>query len=123
MDVRGIANVITSTVNPNVTVSVKRSTGYGIGPGQKQIPSYAAPVTGPAQIQALDGSELRQVEGLNLQGDIRGIYLRGSLAGVVRPQSKGGDLVTYDGSDWLIVKVLETWPDWTKAVIVRQGLL
>lgn len=131
MDLRGIANAASNTVNPNVTVSVQTSTGYTIDPDSaKQMPAYSAPVSGPAQVQALDGADLRQIYGLNLQGVLRAIYLRGVLAGVIRPDSKGGDVVTiaaqrnvpapYVGT-WLVVKVLETWPDWTKAVINFQG--
>lgn len=128
MDLRGIANGVTSTVNPNETVTVLRSTGFTTGAGAKQIPSYAAPVSGPAQIQALDADDIKQLDGLNIQGTIRAIYLRGTLAGVVRPNQTGGDLVTIAApapvalrGTWLVVKVLESWPDWTKAAIVLQG--
>jgi hypothetical protein len=122
MDLRGIANSVSSTVNPNEMVTVSRSTGYTIGAGRKQVPTYADPVAGPAQIQALDGKDLKQLEGLNIQGTIRAIYLRGSLAGVIRPDQVGGDLVARaDGSQWLVVKVLESWPNWTKAAIALQG--
>ena len=63
------------------------------------------------------------VDGLNIQGTIRAIYLHGTLAGVVRPNQTGGDLVKRknDSETWLVVKVLESWPDWTKAAIVLQG--
>ena len=128
MDLRGIANTVTSTVNPNETVTVLRSTGFTTGAGAKQVPSYAAPVSGPAQIQALDADDIKQLDGLNIQGTIRAIYLRGTLAGVVRPNQTGGDLVTIAApapvalrGTWLVVKVLESWPDWTKAAIVLQG--
>lgn len=146
MDLRGLANSVTSTVNPNTIVTVKRSTGYTIGAGRKQVPQYAAPVSGPGQIQALDSVDLKQLDGLNIQGDVRAIYLRGVLAGVVRPQSKGGDIISIpllafgfqpdnqpfdtvpfidqNGTyaiNWLVVKVLETWPTWTKAAIVLQA--
>lgn len=130
MDLRGIANQVSNTVNPNVIVTLQTSNGYTtIGAGQKQIPQYNPGVTGPAQIQALDGSDLRQIDGLNLTGSIRALYMRGSLAGVVRPDSKGGDKVTINAQPgipaalvgvWLIPKVLESWPDWTKVVIVKQ---
>lgn len=127
MDLRTISNQVSNSVNGNMIVSVQRSNGSTVGAGYKQVPTYAAPVSGPAQIQALDSSELRQIEGLNLQGVIRGIYLRGALSAVIRPNSTGGDLVTiaspapaqYVGT-WLIVKVLETWPLWAKAVIQLQ---
>lgn len=121
MDLRGLANGVTTTVNPNKTVTVLRSTGYTIGAGRKQVPSYAAPVSGPGQIQALDANDIKQLDGLNIQGTIRAIYLRGALAGVVRPDGTGGDLVQIDGQNWLVVKVLEGWPTWTKAAIVLQG--
>lgn len=120
MDLRGIANSVTSTVNPNKTVTVRRSTGYTIGAGRKQVPVYADPVTGPGQIQALDANDIKQLDGLNIQGTVRAIYLRGVLAGVARPDGTGGDLVEVDGQTWLVVKVLEGWPTWTKAAIVLQ---
>jgi hypothetical protein len=49
--------------------------------------------------------------------------LRGTLAGVVRPNQTGGDIVKRKNEmeSWLVVKVLESWPDWTKAAIVLQG--
>ena len=128
MDLRGLANGVTTTVNPNQTVTVLRSTGFTTGAGAKQVPSYATPVSGPAQIQALDADDIKQLDGLNIQGTIRAIYLRGTLAGVVRPNQTGGDLVTIAApapvalrGTWLVVKVLESWPDWTKAAIVLQG--
>jgi len=121
MDLRGIANGVITTVNPNETVTVLRSTGYAIGAGAKQVPSYAAPVIGPGQVQALDADDIKQLDGLNIQGVIRAIYLRGTLAGVIRPDGTGGDIVQHGNETWLVVKVLESWPDWTKAAIVRQG--
>jgi hypothetical protein len=121
MDLRSIANSVSSTINPNISVIVRRSTGFTIGTGRKQIPSYAAGVTGPAQMQALDSKDLKQLDGLNIQGTIRALYLRGTLAGVVRPDSTGGDLVLIGAETWLVVKVLESWPTWTKAAICRQG--
>lgn len=121
MDLRGIANSVSSTVNPNTTVTVRRSTGYTIGAGRKQVPTYADPITGPGQIQALDANDIKQLDGLNIQGTIRAIYLRGVLAGVVRPDGTGGDIVQIGGQTWLVVKVLEGWPTWTKAAIVLQG--
>ena len=121
MDLRSLANSCTSVVNPNIIVTVLRSTGSTIGRGGKQTPIYAVPVTGPAQLQALDGSTLRQMDGLNIQGVLRAIYLRGNLAGVIRPDSKGGDIVNIGEQTWLVVKVLEAWPLWTKAVVQYQN--
>lgn len=120
MDLQSIANRGARVVNPNQIVTVLRSTGYTIGAGARQVPTYAAPVTGPAQIQALDGNDLKQLDGLNIQGTKRAIYLRGQLAGTVRPDQKGGDIVMINGKKWLVVMVLESWPLFTKAAIVLQ---
>ena len=121
MDLQTIANAAANTINENVIVTILRSTGFTMGTGLKQVPTYAAPVTGPAQIQALDYSDLRQVEGLNLQGRIQAIYLRGILQGVLRAEGVGGDLIQFGGQTWLCVKILESWATWTKAAIVLQG--
>lgn len=120
MDLRNIANGVTSTVNPNITVTVLRSNGYTIGAGRRQVPSYSTPITGPGQMQALDNDDLKQLDGLNIQGTIRAIYLRGVLAGVLRPDGTGGDIIEIGADKWLVVKVLEGWPTWTKAAIVLQ---
>lgn len=120
IDVRQLANGVSSTVNPNILVSVRRSTGYTVGAGRKQEPTYATAVEGPAQMQALDAEDLKQLDGLNLQGVIKAIYLRGVLAGVVRPDQTGGDMIDIGSEHWLVVKVLEGWPTWTKVAAVLQ---
>ena len=129
MDLRGIANSVSDTVNPNIPVTVQSSTGFTIGAGLRQVPTYSS-TAGFAQIQALDNSDLRQLDGLNIQGSIRAIYLKGALAGVIRANTQGGDLVVIAASPftpaalvgtWLVVKVLETWPNWTKAAMVLQA--
>jgi hypothetical protein len=121
MELRAIANSVSRTVNANEIVTILRSTGYTIGTGRKQIPSYATPLVAPAQIQALDSKDLKQLDGLNIQGTIKAIYLRGIFAGVIRPDGVGGDIVQIDGQNWLVVKILEGWPFWTKAAIVLQA--
>jgi hypothetical protein len=122
MDLRSLANSVTDTVNPNILVTVKASTGYTIGSGLKQVPSYAAPVTGFAQVQALIQADLKHLDDLNIQGATHSIILRGNLNAVVRTNSKGGDLVTIDGETWLTVAVLEQWPLWTRAALQLQDV-
>jgi hypothetical protein len=120
MDIRGIANAATDTVNPNISVTVTPSTGYAIGAGLKQVPSYGPPVTGFAQVQALTAADLRHLDGLNIQNATKSIILRGELNAVVRTHSQGGDIVTFGGDTWLTVAVLEQWPLWTRAAITLQ---
>jgi len=121
MNLRSIANQAAQSINPNIPVSVSRSIGYTIGAGRKQIPTYAAAVPGFGQLQALDGVELKQLEGLNIQGEIKAINLYGKVSGALRPDGIGGDLIEIDGKIWLVVKVLEGWATWSRAAIVLQG--
>ncbi|MEG2133043.1 hypothetical protein [Pseudomonas sp.] len=122
MNLRAIANAATQSINPNTQVTVKVSSGYTTDPAtRRQVPAYTTE-TGQANIQSLDGKDLKQLDGLNIQGTIRAAYLYGNLAGVVRPDSKGGDLIEFNSQSWLVVKVLETWPDWCKVAIVYQGV-
>lgn len=78
-----------------------------------------------AQVQPLSTRDLRQIDGLNLQGDLKSLYINGPINGIVRPAVKGGDLVTLsDGSVWLVTMIPEGWnfsSGWTKAIIVLQN--
>lgn len=123
MDIRGIANGATQSINPNVAITLRQSTGYTKDPATlKQVPTYTS-TPGYGNVQALDGDELRQLDGLNIQGVLRALYLYGDAAGVIRPDERGGDTVTIGGKTWLVVKVLEHWdnPTWAKVAICYQG--
>lgn len=120
MNLRAIANQASQSINANIPVNVLRSIGYTIGAGRKQVPTYASPVSGFGNLQALDSVDLKQLDGLNIQGEIKAIYLYGTVAGALRTDQVGGDLVEIAGRTWLVVKVLEGWATWTKAAIVLQ---
>ena len=131
MDLRGYANQASNTVNNNISVAWSPSTGYTLGAAGRQQPQYGATVTGPAQVQALDGDTLRHLDGLNIQGTLRALYMYGSLANVIRPDSRGGDLIAIGPQSgappelqgtWLVIKALESWPSWTKVAILKQAL-
>jgi len=120
MNIYPIANTAINVINVNVEATLLISDGYTIGEGRKQIPVYKSPIVGQVQIQALDGKDLKQLDGVNMNGTIRALYLLGNLAGVVKPEGKGGDLVKLNNQSWLVVKVLECWPQWSKVAIVLQ---
>ena len=77
-----------------------------------------------AQVQALTYRDLRQLEGLNLNGTRRGIYLYGDAQGVQRVNRRGGDLiVTRTGNVWLVAIALETWTHWCKVAATLQDTI
>jgi hypothetical protein len=96
---------------------------YSVSEGQNVVPEVmATSLTLNAQVQALTFRDIAQLEGLNLQGTRRAIYLDGAIEGLVRPQNKGGDLITLpDGTVWLVAMVLEHWLDWCKVAATLQN--
>lgn len=108
-------------VNPRITVTLQTSAGYTTGPSGKRTPAFNAPVNVIAQVQELTTRDLRQLEGLNISGSSRKIYLYGQVNGTVRVTRKGGDLIILpEGALYLTTAVLEQWPDWCCVAVTLQ---
>jgi hypothetical protein len=108
-------------VLPQVTVVLRRSTGWTPGPTGKQVPVYAAAVSGPGSDQPISQAALAKIDGLNQQGRYRSVYLYGAWFGVVRPGQTGGDMLQLpDGSWWLVEREMERYPDWTRVLACLQ---
>lgn len=124
MNLRGIANAAIQGVNPDISATLKIPSGYTIDPAtRKQVPAFAT-ASGMVNVQALDGDDLKQVAGLNMQGSMRAVYLYNELAGLVRPdQMPNAEMIFSHGGQsgvWGIFKVLETWQNWRKVAVVYQ---
>lgn len=128
MNLHAIVGPIVGAVNPNVPVTIRSSTGYTTASDGTQVPTYAPDVVATAQIQALSSGDLLKLDGLNINGDKRGVYLYGDIQSVLRGEKLGGDLVIFpDGSTWLVAFVFEDWEHgvlgntgWCKACLVLQ---
>ncbi|RVT95248.1 hypothetical protein EOD42_16825 [Rhodovarius crocodyli] len=120
MNLHSIVYGAIGTVNPHVLATLQASQGYTTLPDGTQVPNYDAPQNVMVQVQALSFADLKQIEGLNITGDARAIYLAGDWRGVVRPGQNGGDLITIGTDRFLVAQTLEQWPDWTKLVAVLQ---
>src|SRR5271156_630051 len=123
MNLHAIANPVITSVNPNLRAVLLTSSGFVISPGYGRTPTYR-PDNVFAQIQAMTGGDLRQTEGLNLNGTKRGIYLYGESSATERVSSKGGDLIAFPqrrvARTRLINLVLEQWPGWCKVAATLQ---
>lgn len=119
MNLRGIANGLTSTINPNVAGVFQVNTGFTTLPGGKRVPSYNS-VDVTVQLQELSSTDLRQIDAINIQGILRSAYLNGNFNGVNRPEQKGGDILMIGQEKWLVVKVPELWPEWCRVIINLQ---
>lgn len=127
MNLNALVSGIIAVVNPQLICQYQSSTGYTVadnGTGA-QIPSYASPVEVRAQVQPLSSTDIRMMDGLNLQGNFRAMYIDANWQGISRPNVKGGDLVTLpDGTLWLVSTVLEAWSasaGWTKVAVTQQN--
>jgi hypothetical protein len=125
LNLNHVAAAIVSAITPKQLVSIQLSTGATTQANLTRTPTYEDPVSVLCNIQALSQGDLRQLDGVNLQGSHRAIYIDGAIQGTSRPYLKGGDLVTMaDGSTWLVTKNAEPWfgvAGWTHAIITLQN--
>lgn len=120
MNLHGIVSGAIGTVNPHVPAQIFPNTGYGTNADGSRGATYGDPVDVMIQKQELSQRDLRQIDNLNLQGILAAIYVDGTWFGVNRPDGTGGDLIRFNGQEWLVGAVLEQWPDWTKVAACRQ---
>jgi hypothetical protein len=123
MNLHALVSPIIGVVNPNKLAVLMVSSGYVVLPSYGRTPTYrTSQVT--AQIQAMAGSELSQLDGLNLNRTRRGIYLYGEAKATERVSAKGGDLVVFPQGQvartWLVDLVLEQWAGWCKVSATLQ---
>ncbi|EOC1689303.1 hypothetical protein ACI1BE_000501 [Cronobacter turicensis] len=120
MNLRGIANRATSSINPNISATLRRYIGETIGPGRKPLPQYAPDEQVFLQLQPLSKGDIQHVDGLNIQGLAKSVHINGNFYSVNRTLDKGGDIFIIDGRTWLVVEPLELWPDWCRLLVVLQ---
>jgi len=125
MNLHGIVRGAIQTVNPDIPATLRRSLGYQNDAAGEQTPEFKT-LRGSIQVQPLDGGMLQHANNLNLQGTLRAVYLYGSWFGVIRKGERGGDVLCFDDvvskcpTEWLVVDVVESWPDWTKVIVCLQ---
>lgn len=126
MNIRAIANAAIQPINKNIDANYFASTGFTTSAAGKQVPTYAAFVPVVVQVQAAKGSDLEHVSNLNMQNIYRNVRMFGNVQGVVRADAKGGDLIDFPQvpagtiQRWLVVAVLETWPEWCSLIVCLQ---
>jgi len=134
MNLQAIAVPVIAAVNPPITATLMISTGYTVGPDFSQVPSWATVAGVQCQVQPLSSDDLRQLEGLNVQGTHRAVYLNGNIEGIDRQAVKGGDMLQFPSlpdfpgqTTWLVTQVLEHWGDgqgaagWSRLAVTLQN--
>jgi hypothetical protein len=123
MNLHALVRGVIPLVNPDQEAVILRSAGYTVDDTGRQEPQYAAPVTARAQVQPVPETVLQHVEGYNQGSIYRHMYLAGDWSGLDRATGQGGDLVYWDGFEWLVDQVVEGWnptAGWTLIRVVQQ---
>lgn len=122
-----IANDAIQGINEDLTASLYKFKAYTTSGSGKRSATYETAVSAKVQCQGtFSAKELSQIAGLNIQGARQAVYIKGNWQGVIRADQTGGDKLSYadipggDVKDWLIVHILESWPDFTKVVVAQQ---
>lgn len=121
LNLHSIVSPAIGAVNPLISATILQSSGFTNNPDGSRTPKYAAPVAMYIQVQALTSGELQRLDGLNLQGVMKAVYLSGRWHGAVRVGQQGGDLLKFQGQTWLAIQVLENWRSWTRLAVVLQS--
>lgn len=119
MNLNQIVSSAINVVNPDERAQIKVCTGYEIVDFE-QVPTYSNAVDVMAQVQPISQDTIAHLAGLNLQGIQASVYCNGHFSSINRPKGKGNDLFILDGKTWLIMKVVEWWPEWCHFVVNEQ---
>ena len=121
INIREMANNAIQGINDNQTITLTKQTGYTTADDGSRVPIIESVAILASQVQPLSSSELKQIEGLNISTESRGIYFYCESHGVLRAGQNDGDKITLaDGTRWLVVQVLEQWTTWAKVAVARQ---
>ncbi len=120
MNLRNIVRNAVTTINPDISAVVKVSNGWQTLPTGKRVPQYLPDKTVKIQFQPMSNEDVKQLDGMNLSGIIQSIHVDGNYYGVNRGDQRGGDIFIVNGKKWMVVKVLELWPEWCRLVVQLQ---
>ena len=122
VNLRAIANRLTSTINPNLTVQYRRYAGYTTAPGGKTTPRYDPAASLVAQVQALTRKEVEHLDAMNISNCDRSAYVNGQIQAYDRFKQTGGDVLFFEGQWWKAMAILEGWTTagWCKVALVAQ---
>lgn len=126
VNLRARANVLTSRINPNISIGYRRYESYGRNPDGTTAPQYEPEVSVIAQVQSLGKKEVDHLSSLRISNCERMVYVNFQLQATDRVSQTGGDLLVFEGSVWQVEAILEGWTTvdagngWSRAAVSRQ---
>ncbi|MFT8517914.1 hypothetical protein [Acetobacter persici] len=110
-----------SSLTPPIIATLRAQEGHSTLPDGTVTPLYQDLLL-RIMVQAASSADLTQVAGLNQSTDTRVVYLPAELKGIDRAHQFGGDILVFEGSEWLVTGQPETWGggQWSKLLVTRQ---
>lgn len=125
INVRGIANSLTRTVNPNISATLRVNTGYEVDDYGKQLSDYE-PITIQVQPQSLKSSDKYHLDLINKQGEYITVYADGDINAIQRFLNRGSCELVFlpygepEPATWNVEQVLESFSTWVRLLLCRQ---
>lgn len=125
MNLHKIVRGAITAVNLDIPATLRRSIGYTVEEDGTQVPQYEE-FTGKIQVQGINPKDLVHVNNMNIQGNLRTVWLFGNWFGIVRAGEKGGDILLFpavkggEDCEWLVVIQKEVFPDWCSVIVCQQ---
>lgn len=126
VNLRARANVLTSRINPNISIGYRRYAGVTVGSDGVQAPQYDPQRTVVAQVQSLGKKEVDHLSSLRISNCERMVYVNFQLQATDRQAQTGGDLLNFESVWWQVEAILEGWSTvdsaggWSRAAVSKQ---
>ncbi len=121
MNLFSLASTMTSVISPLQPAILRRMTGTELAADYSTTPLYEdIPVM--IDIQPAPAALLQFTGDITQQGESRTVFMQGSAHTLNRPLQTGGDALLFEGSEWLVTKILEQWGanEWCRLIVTRQ---
>ena len=119
MNLRAMANSITSSINPNVDVIIKKYDGKTLAADGMPVITYTT-INAIAQMQPELSYRLQHLQGFTQGGVYRAFYFNEDLKGVSAPS--GNDFILVGSETYKVIEQQEGWyqtSGWTKVIAQR----
>ena len=124
INVRGMANSMTSMVNPNLDAVLRVNSGYSVNDYGEQVPIFEDHEI-RIQAQSLSSEEKDNLGLVDKQGEYISVYAYGAISATQRWMNRGTSQLTFTpyGENepvvWNVNKVLESYSTWVRLLLVR----
>ena len=124
INVRAMANGMTSLVNPNLAAVLRVNEGSTVDAEGNQVPNFVEHAI-QIQAQSLGSEEKDHLNLVDRQGEYITVYAYGSITAIQRWLERGASELVFTpygesaAVRWSVDKVLESYRTWVRLLLVR----